>query len=81
MTIDLSKECSFQIITWYQEDFEKRDDTDDENSDSDDSSTGSYKFQKNESKYTIYVFCQQLLTIKSQAVDCAATKFPKNLWI
>ena len=55
MTIDLSKECSFQIITWYQEDFEKRDDTDDENSDSDDSSRGSYKFQKNESKYTIYV--------------------------
>ena len=56
MTIDLSKECLFQIITWYQEDFEKREDSDDENSDSDDISRGSYKFQQNESKYTIYVF-------------------------
>ena len=49
------KDLEFQIITWYQEDFEKRDDSDDDSS-SDESTDSKYKFQKNDAKYTINVF-------------------------
>ncbi len=50
------KDLEFQIITWYQEDFEKRDDSDNESSSDDESTDSKYKFQKNESKYIINVF-------------------------
>ena len=52
---DTKKDLEFQITTWYQDDFEKREDSDDDSS-SDESVNSQYKFQKNETKYTINIF-------------------------
>ena len=52
---DTKKDLEFQITTWYQDDFEKREDSDDDSS-SDESGSSQYKFQKNETKYTINIF-------------------------